>query len=374
MKRLSLLSMIIICSLFLGCQNNTQEENYAFLTPVGGDESFASASNSSPIEMKPMRDPKTGRVTSYVPYPADWNIVTTSSGTMGIEAPNGIQINSRPTEIYYFNVDPYVAQMAGKKVANPVPLKTIFRNNLVPEMQQQGAKLLKQYPLQNIAQRTQQLMQGALNRSRVQSYDIIASEWQQSNGQKTLILLTQMIMHSQGGSSWAVGRTLLNAPSQYFESAKETYLFAQANWEVDRNTAMAHAADLKRMDQESERRMAQSRAAHNARMRSNEAAFQAQQKAHNSTYSDISDMSMQGYKNRSEMQDRMRNKENNMIHEEYTMTNPWDNRSMQVQSGYQNYYINSNGDVIGSNDANFNPNIHKNFKNTEWRKMPKKQW
>ena len=70
----------------------------------------------------------------------------------------------------------------------------------------------------------------------------------------------------------------------------------------------------------------------------------------------------------------MRNKEVNMIREENTMTNPWNNKSMQIQSGYQNYYINANGDIIGSNNANFNPNVNSQYKNTEWRQMPRRQW
>ncbi len=365
--------MILICSLFFAGENNAQQSYYAYDAQPGGYQHSSSGSNGQ-IEMKPNRDPRTGRITSYTPLPTSWRIVTAANGAQGYEGPNGIRVSSMPTEVYYFNVDPYVAQMAGQAVANPIPLQTIFQQNIVPAIQQQGGKLIKQYPLQKIAQRSQQLMQGALNRSRIESYDILASEWQQPNGSKSLILISQVIMHSQGGSSWSFGITELEAPAQSFEGAKETYLFAQANWEVDRNTAMAHAADLNRMDRESEQRIADSRAAHNAKMRNNEAAFQESQRRHNSTYSDISDMSMQGYWSRSEMQDRMRNKENNMIHEEYTMTNPWDNRSMQIQSGYQNYYINANGDVIGSNDANFNPNINSQYNHTEWKKMPQKQW
>jgi phage pi2 protein 07 len=353
MNFLKLSSMILLCSLFFSDFNHAQSGN---------------------VEMKPMRDPQTGRVVSYLPLPTTWRMVTTANGTAGFEGPNGIKVSSLPTEVYYFNVDPYVAQMSGKTVANPVDLNTIFQQNIAPAIQQQGGRLIKQYPLQQIAQRSQQIMQGALSRARIQSYTMIASEWQQSNGHKSLILITQAIMHSQGGSTWTFGLTELEAPAQYFEKAKETYLYAQANWQLDRNTAMAHAAKLQQMDRESQQRLAQSAAAHNSRMRNNEAAFQATQRAHNSSFNDVSDMSMRGYWSRSDMQDRMRNKENNMIREEYTLTNPWDNRNMQVQSGYQNYYINSNGDVIGSNDVNFNPNVHRDYNGTQWKRMPKQNW
>lgn len=327
------------------------------------------SSNNSPIEMKPITDPKTGRITSYAPYPANWKVVTGANGAQEIQGPNGIIVNSLPTEVYYFNVDPNVARAAGKKVANPEPIQTNFQNRIIPAIQQGGGQLIKQYPLPEIAQRSHQLVQGALNRSRVQSYDIIASEWEKPNGIKVLVLFTQMIMHSQGGSSWGVSLSKMEAPAQYFESAKETYLFAQANWQIDQKAAMAHAANLQQMDRESEARLAQSRAAHNARMRNNEAAFQATQKHYVDTQNEISDISMQGYRDRSASQDRLRNAEVNMIHEENTMTNPWDNKSHQVKSGYQYYYMNAKGQVIGSNNPNFNPNENSKFNHIQWRKM-----
>jgi hypothetical protein len=354
-----------------------QVENTAYgeqaLYPESHSRNAQVSSNRSPIEMKPMRDPKTGRITSYAPYPANWKVVTGANGTQEIQGPNGIIVNSLPTDVYYFNVDPQVARMAGKKVANPEPIQANFQNRIIPAIQQGGGQLIKQYPLPEIAQRSHRLVQGAMNRSRVQSYDIIASEWEKPNGIKVLVLFTQMIMHSQGGSSWGVSLSKMEAPAPYFESAKETYLFAQANWQVDQETAMAHAAGLQRMDRESEARLAQSSAAHNAKMRSNEAAFQATQKQYVDTQNEISDMSMQGYQSRSASQDRLRNEEVNMIHGENTLTNPWENKPHQVKSGYQYYYMNAKGQVVGSNNPNFNPNENSRFNHIEWRKMASRQ-
>jgi glutathione peroxidase-family protein len=108
-------------------------------------------------------------------------------------------------------------------------------------------------------------------------------------------------------------------------------------------------------------------------MRSNEAAFQATQKQYVDTQNEISDMSMQGYQSRSASQDRLRNEEVNMIHEENTMTNPWENKPHQVKSGYQHYYMNAKGQVIGSNNPNFNPNENSRFNHIEWRKMASRQ-
>lgn len=370
MKVQKSIMLILFLSIFIHCKNSAQYTDTPQYTQFSNTQGYSATPNNDRLEMKPIRDLKTGRVTSYLPLPADWRISSNGQGMQGFEGPNGITVSYMPAESYYYNVDPYVARMTGKAVANPINIEVIFRDNIVPNLQQQGGKLLKQYPLPEISQRSQQLLQQSTNRSRILSYSVIASEWQQSNGYQSLILLSQGITQSQGGNSWWVSISELEAPAQYFEQAKATYLFAQANWQIDQNTAMAHAADLNRMDRESERRLAESNAAFQARMRNNEAAFQAQQRTHVETTNAISDMSMQGYWSRSESNDRLRNQEVNAIHEENTMTNPWDQRSTQVQSGYQTYYMNAQGDIIGSNDANFNPNVHRNYNHTEWRKMP----
>ncbi len=375
MKIVPSLSALLIASLLFSCENNAQEAEY--LNSSSPNVAFVNTSTmpaepaqTDPIEMKPVRDTKTGRITSYLPLPVSWKVVTTPQGSQGYQGPGGIQVSGRPMEMYYFNIDPYVAQMTGQQVANPVPVQAIMQQNIIPSIQQQGGTLIKQYELREIAQRSQQMLQRTLNRSQLQAFDVVASEWNQPNGSKSLILVTRMVAHMPGGAStWGVGITELEAPARVFESAKETYLYAQANWQVDRNTAMAHKAKMQQMERESAQRLASSAAAHNARMRSNEAAFQATQRAHTSSSNAILDMGMEGYQNRSASQDRLRNQEVNMIHEEYTMTNPWDNRPMQVQSGYQSYYINSQGQVIGSNDANFNPNVHRDYNQTEWRKL-----
>jgi len=375
MKSLPIITLVSICTLFFACQNEAQEAEYLYRAQGGAYQAQAAApiAQQDPIEMKPVRDAKTGRTLSYIPLPKSWQQVTGAYGNSGYEGPNGIKVSSRPTEVYHFNIDPYVAQMTGKQLANPVPLQTIFRQNIAPAIRQQGGKLIKQYPLQEVAQVNHRMIQSVLNRSRLQSYQMLASEWEQPNGGKSLILVSHMIVHAQGGSSWGVGFTELEAPAASFEQAKKTYLFGLANTKADHNTAMAHAADLNRIDREGRQRMAASRAAHQARMRSNEAAFQATQKAHVDASNAVLDMGMQGYQNRSASQDRLRRNEVNMIHEEYTMTNPWDNRSVQIQSGYQNYYVNAQGDIIGSNNANFDPNVHRNYNHTEWKRMPGNQ-
>jgi len=358
---------------YVAQENTPQNVQYASYRPSRGQTPVAQmvASNTDPVEMKPIRDPKSGQVVSYVPYPQSWKAVSGPNGTQAFQGPNGISVRQlMPSEMYYFNVDPYVVQATGQRVANPVPVQQVLQQRVAPTMQQQGAKLTKQYSLPNIARRTQGLMQGALSRSRIQSFEVLASEWQKPNGKKVLVLISKTVMHSQGGSFWNANYSELEAPAQVFEQAKEAFLYGQRNFQLDQQAAMAHNAKLQRQEQEANARLAASAAAHNAKMANREAAFQASQAQYRSTTNDISDISMQGYWKRSEINDRMRSKEVDMIHERNTMVNPYTNQTMHVPSGYNQYYINPQGNVIGSNNANFNPNVNNQYNGTEWKKLP----
>lgn len=126
------------------------------------------------------------------------------------------------------------------------------------------------------------------------------------------------------------------------------------------------------MEQASNARLAASAAAHNARMASREAAFQRSQAQYHSTASGISDISIQGYWKRSEINDRRCRKEVDMIRERNTMINPYTNPTIHVPSGYNQYYINPQGNVIGSNNANFKPNINRQYNGIEWKKLPQR--
>ena len=216
------------------------------------------------LEFKPVRDSKTGRITSYLPLPVDWKINPPGSGQPFIQGPDGITVTANPAEQYYYHVaDPQVAQMAGMALAEVVPVETIFREKVVPAIQHLGGKLLKEYPLPEIAERSQQILQTVLTRGRINSVKLHASEWQQSDGKKSLILLSQVDMSSQGAGSWWVSLTEVEALA-HFAQAKQTYLFAQANFQPDQQTANAHAANLNRQERESQEVINRSWSAHNA--------------------------------------------------------------------------------------------------------------
>jgi hypothetical protein len=51
-----------------------------------------------------------------------------------------------------------------------------------------------------------------------------------------------------------------------------------------------------------------------------------------------------------------------------TYRNPYEDRPIQLPSGYTDVWVNRSGEYILSNQAGFDPNAGSNL---EWRRMPK---
>jgi hypothetical protein len=81
---------------------------------------------------------------------------------------------------------------------------------------------------------------------------------------------------------------------------------------------------------------------------------------------EISQMFAESYRQRSESQDRIHRSFTEYIRGVETYRNPFENRSVQLPSGYSNVWVNRSGEYILSNQAGFNPNVGSNI---EWQQI-----
>jgi hypothetical protein len=81
---------------------------------------------------------------------------------------------------------------------------------------------------------------------------------------------------------------------------------------------------------------------------------------------EIRRMSSESYRKISESQDRINQSFSEYIRGVETYKNPYEDRSVQLPSGYQDAWVNARGQYILSNDAGYNPNVGDT---TEWRRM-----
>jgi len=85
---------------------------------------------------------------------------------------------------------------------------------------------------------------------------------------------------------------------------------------------------------------------------------------------EIRRMFSESYRQRSESQDRISRSFSEYIRGVDTYKNSFEDRPIQLPSGYRDAWVNSRGEYVLSNDANFNPNIGTNI---EWRRMDRQK-
>lgn len=98
--------------------------------------------------------------------------------------------------------------------------------------------------------------------------------------------------------------------------------------------------------------------------------FQQQQQTVRQNQQDISDMIGDSYQQRSASQDRISQGWSEAIRGESSQTNPYDSSStVTTSNSYNHGWANSNGEVINTDDSNFNPNVSSDYNSSEWTQI-----
>jgi hypothetical protein len=88
------------------------------------------------------------------------------------------------------------------------------------------------------------------------------------------------------------------------------------------------------------------------------------------TSSEISELSRQAYENRQASQERINQQFSQYIRGVDEYRNPFDNRPVELPSGYREAWVNPSGEYVLSDDPNFDPNIGST---ANWQRMNKTQ-
>ncbi len=329
--------------------------------------------NSPTLELKPVLDTKTNRVVSYLPLPKEWEIFPKNGNAPTLKGPGGIVGYSYDEEMYLEQ------KMMGMvppnfKLRRSVSMQQLIEGQFIPSLKKQGRKITNQYPLPKVAENCHQLLSQLLtNNTQIGNCETYAIESITKDGQMALFAVTKVPMVSYGQRSWMLLKSELFAPRENFEKAKNIYLYASSNAQLDQQFAGHYKRSLLQKEREQNQRnqamLRSTGSAFQQRLRNDNAAFQKTQKMYAETSDAIGDMGMQTFRNNLNSSSYGQQSFNNMMYEENTMTDPWGGMDMQVQQGYDHYYANPDGEYIGTNDHFFDPNYSPGFDNSQWRPM-----
>ena len=224
--------------LLTGCPKSGENEDPVLrnLNESGGLFGAAGATGSVKTELKPVRDPKSGKVRSFMPLPPNWQIHDEPNAKYTVTGPNGIRAEKTKSKDYVYSKDAFARQsmkFGGRPVAPVLSLEKILKRKLVPSQKKQGYSLVKKYPLPGVLDFWQRFGASIPNMGNRRQYDVIGTEWADSNGNKSLIIVLRFVVRQQAVASWSVYTTKFEAPPNEFERAKNIYINGLANTQMD---------------------------------------------------------------------------------------------------------------------------------------------
>lgn len=298
--------------------------------------------------------------------PADWQLIQDPrNGSWSVKGP-GVTVQNSANAMFTYSQDPAEMQMAamsGRRVRPLVPAEQIVRQDLLPIMQGKGATLVGQEDAPAIASADQRgmdpLWSVAPTRKTCRAN---VSEWNNSDGTKTLAVMHLFIFEGQGSVNWGYNLTLLDTDAARFAQARTGLLAALASWRYNPQYFAAYNANEQQRSQKSW-------ADHNARMRNDQANFDAQQRNYRANADATNDAIMGVYRSQRDAGDRGQEQFIDVMRGEQNAVDPYTGQPIKIESGAKQYWMNQYGEYYGTDDVLNDPNVG-NTTNYNWQQVP----
>ncbi|SCY86092.1 hypothetical protein SAMN02927903_02649 [Flavobacterium caeni] len=343
---------LLALGLLMGCGTKDGENKPNESQPI-------EAAPSDEVVFKPMIDPKTNEAYAMMPLPMSWRINQT--GAALIESPDGVRVYNLPLRYFVYTDDPYFLQLysqSGQPVRRFVEIDQLLHEDFLPIADREGSKFVEKMAVPEIAQadRTYDAMLFKVTPSQ-QQFNAFATEWQDKEGNPYLIVIHQNASYANNLLNWGYYCQAMQAPKAVYEKAKQTLLYGLAHTQYNPKSVEAY-------NRSEAQKANASMAAHQQRMTALQQNFDQSQRAFESKRDAINASIMANYQNADAASDRSHNRFLNYIKGEETVSAG--GQRYQVQGGSNQYWVNQNGEYVGSNDPNYDPNRNQGTENQTW--------
>lgn len=342
----------------------TGRDGYATSGPDGDDAAMLHGSDDADgYRTLTVNNPQFNVPMFHLDLPTRWPVRTAASGDWEVDG-EGLRVKHMAGSNFTYASGQMAGfyQQSGMQLRPAIPAGQVVMEDLVPLMRQQGFELAGHQDAPAVAQADQRGLEGLYSVGRTRKVcQANISDWRR--GEERLGLVMHWFAMDGGDlMNWGYYFTVLEADPARYEREKVALLHALASVRYD----PAYFAAYARSEQQKEQ---QSWAAHNSRMQANQAAFDAQQAAHRDRVNSVNDAIMGTWRNTSSTMDRMQEATINGIRGEQNAVDPYTGAAMKLQSGYDRYWINSNGEYFGTNDPTYDPNVNADHVD-QWRQVP----
>jgi hypothetical protein len=331
-----------------------------------GEKAQAASGDWQRLEMKQFKDAK-GNVFCEIPLPQSWKLVSNAGrGQPSITGPNGIKLTDFSPQSFMYTSDPNMQQIyyqSGQQLRAMPEVQQVIEQDLMPWANGQGLQYVKAYEIPEVAKVDKWYSDQLFKAVPSQSFNTaIGTEWKAADGSPFFLL-----MHLSGSNTaelqmWSYWCTSLQAEPKHFDLAKKQFLFALANAHYPLEPIM----EYNRMEAE---KAGKSWAAHNQRMAQNQANFEASQRAHVNKTNAINDAIMSGWRERNAASDKAHGQFIDAITERTNVVDPNTGQRYKVSSGYNQYWMNNDGEYISTQQHDYNPNLDENMNNQKWQQL-----
>lgn len=332
-------------------------------TPAGSEDQGKTGSNGfwEKLEMRELRD-QNGMVAAIMPLPSSWKL----GGGSTLSGPNGIRVTDYPAKNFMINYNQslqYAYQSGGQQMRAMPGIEQLIQEDFVPVAANSGLEFVRYYEIPEISKMdkwySDQLYKAMPSRSDVLAY---GTEWKTKEGNPYFLLIHLNVSTSEAMQTWYYMSSGLEADPEHFEKAKKQYIFALANTRYNLQPIMVY-------NEQEAQRVGRSWAAHNQRMIQNQANFEAQQRAFVNKSNAINDAIMSGWRERNAASDKQQEQRIDNIYERTNVVDPTTGQGYKVSAGANNYWMNSNGEYIGTQLQGYDPNLDKNMNEIKWQEL-----
>jgi hypothetical protein len=300
-----------------------------------------------------------GNVAASMPVPSTWKF-----GSEGITGPNGIVVKDFPLRSFMDNYNPSLQQAYAQTNLRSMPgIDRLIREDFIPWGNTKQLQYVRHYEIPEISKidkwYSDQLYKAMPSRSDVRAYGI---EWKKENGDPYFTLVHLNVSTSDAMQNWYYLFSGLDADRDHFDAAKKQYIFSLANTRYN----LEPIAEYNRKEMQ---RVGANWQAFNQRMARNQAAFEAQQRAFVNKSEAVNEAIMRGWKERNAASDREQEQRIDRIYERTNVQSTETGKLYKVDEGYNQYWMNRDGEYIGTQMQGYDPNLDENLNEMKWEEL-----
>lgn len=188
-------------------------------------------------KLVPVRIPGSGMVKGSLPVPNTWNL-TDSNPEILLQGPNGVQVYKEVVASFYHSPDEKMNKTireSGSIVKPFINPGDLFTKEFKPLAESQGNTLIAHYPLKQIADNDSRIDAMYYKPNQVTTiFHASVSEWVDMNGNPSIVVIKhQQADYGPKLINWGYTITSMESNRSHFKQAKEDFLYALINYEVN---------------------------------------------------------------------------------------------------------------------------------------------